>query len=282
LNETVFFNGKFEGGEASEWIKSVISTSIQLISNPGSFWNLDLSSTDQTPFLISYQDQKHENFGLARAVARKYRSLSLKFYGIKNSRWKLEARRSSDFSTTFSGLWTPQDLGRFVRQNAFPLVSPFSGSFITKLKKFGMMSLVAFIDPNIYLSDIKHIAQELVSDFPFSYVDATKDSERVKSYGLKPNSPQIILLNPSTGQWVLYHGEMTDAALGKWINGLVLSDLDWRTKGGHESSHDGSDGLVYLMYFFLVVALVIGIRYIVVIVIKKRPHHRKSMGFEVL
>lgn len=292
--QLVFYNGKhdksakltgtFDDKLILEFINRQLHFPLIFIDNEN---EIDKSSFGAS-FLLTYKDLESGKIERLRKAAAEIHSSDSKFYAIKGKKWKLVSYRSKDSYAFFDGDWGQEELNKFVRQNFFPFVMELDNRAISQLKKFHKMTLTAFIDADRYLHDLRNVAQELITDHPFTYVIYSENNFLARFVGVqKSKIPQVILYDVENQRWLLYDGEMTDTGLKKWLESINLANAHWNGSSGGIKNVIVSIWTRRGFLFYLICALLLaGLGFLGKIVFdmlpKKPVNRRDAKGFDEL
>lgn len=249
---------------------------------------IDKQSAFGASFLLTYKDLESSKIDKFRKATDAIKGSDSKFYAIKGKKWKLVSFRSQDSYSFFDGEWQQEEVDKFVQQNFFPFVMELNSKATAQLKKFHKMTLTAFIDADRYLHDLRNVAQELICEYPFTYVIYKESNFLARYVGVqKSKIPQVILYDVENQRWLLYDGEMTDTGLKKWLASLDMNTVRWNGSGGGIKNVIMSVWTRRGVIFYLICALLLaGLGFagkLVFDMLPRKPANRRdAKGFDEL
>lgn len=269
------------------FIKYQLSFPFIFIKDKNKITNIKNEEIKNSVFIFYYKDTNDDKFKIAKNAAKSIaQNNQCQFYAIEDKRFKLSAIREKDSESFYHGDWLQNSLYLFIKRRLFPTLVEFNRKTIDQLKSSHRLTLIAFLDPKIYLSDWKHLAQEIESDFQFSYVIYSPRNSFARLFGIQAtNLPQVILYDANNQKWIPYENDLTDTGLIKWMKQLDLTNANWKTPQnaflrilelGFISllSNGGPIFYLFLLILFFVIALII--RFINGTLFKKPRHKRGS------
>ena len=274
------FDDEFSDQNIKKFIQTQLSFPFVFLKDKDKLSNIKNDQKDGTTFTFYYKGkyENEEKYKNAQKAAKKIiQNSKCKFFAIEDKKNKFSAIREKDSESFYHGDWSQDSLFLFMKQRLFPTLIELNKKTINQLKSSQRLSLVAFLDPEIYLSDWKHLAQEVESDFQFSYVIYSPSNYFVRLVGINSaNLPKVILFDANNLKWILYENDLTDTGLTKWIKQLDLNDAIWtKPKFAFFSNLITSGGpLFYLFLLFLICIIAIMIK-VINDSIGKRPRNKK-------
>lgn len=290
------FNDEFTYQNMKKFIQTQLSYPFIFLKDTNELSKIKNEQKSGTIFTLLYKEkQENDNkFQNTKKAAKNIiKNNNCHFYAIKDKKYKFSAIREKDSESFYHGDWSQDSLYVFIRQRLYPTLVELNKKTINQLKSSKRLSLVAFLDPEIYLTDWKHLAQEVESDFQFSYVIYSPKNYFARMVGISSaNLPQVILYDASNSKWILYKNDLTDTGLTKWISKLDLANAHWEKqkntffsnlKLGLGSFISNGGPLFYLFLMFLIGVIAFAIK-IINESFKKRPRNKKGSdrAYEVL
>lgn len=282
------FSEDFSSQNIMNFIQTQLSYPFIFINDKNKLSNIKNKQKDVSIFTFFYKSKQEtdDKFINAKKAAKNIiKNNKCKFYAVEDKKFKLSAIREKDTETFYHGDWSQDSLYLFIKRRLYPALVEFNSKTINLLKSSQRLSLVAFLDPEIYLSDWKHLAQEVESDFQFSYVVYSPKNYFARMVGINSaNLPQVILYDAINQRWILYKNDLTDTGLTKWINQLDLNNADWKRSkssfltniGIHFSSFISNGGPLFYLFLLLLIGVIAFIIKVISESFKKRPKHKRG------
>jgi hypothetical protein len=155
---------------------------------------------------------------------------------------------------SFTDAWELSELTAFVRSHAYPLISELTEETVNHLSEHHIVTLLGVIVPEHFLTDLKHIAEDIEAPFPVTYVAYSDVGRVLKGFYVDVETlPKLLLFDPAQNRWITYDGVLTDTQLNRWVKVLDLREAQW--SGPHDNLGEAFSALVWEANPFWVLAM---------------------------
>jgi len=159
--------------------------------------------------------------------------------------------RSFDKSVSIRGEEL-KELKTFVTSNGYPLVEELSGANFNRFVEAGLVTVVLFDDLEKkeqfaeHLTLLNKVAESLKGKASISYTNGVVYKEQLKAMGGDENKiPSFAAMDIQKRLNYPYDGEFTQAAVQKWVEGILSGDVKPHLKS--QPIPEKQDGPVYVL-----------------------------------